>query len=72
MARNRRQSVLPSPVSVGIAVVITTVWAASFVADILIPKYDVNPLVHLIMMGVAGAAFGHGFFKNGNGGHNGK
>lgn len=47
----------------GIAILVSIVWAASFIADILIPGYDPSPFVHLAMMTVVGAAVGHGFIK---------
>lgn len=73
MGNGSRQTQLPAALTIGIAVVVTVVWAASFIADIFIKDYDVNPLVHFLMMVVAGAAFGHGFLKNGKekGGTNG-
>lgn len=49
----------------GIAIVITVVWATSFLADIFVKNYDPSPFVHFIMLAVAGAIFGHGFFKEG-------
>lgn len=55
-----------------IAIVITLVWAASFLADIFIPRYDVSPFVHMIMMGLAGAIFGKSFISGSNGNGNSK
>lgn len=43
-----------------IAIVVTTVWALSFVADVLLPQYNPNPYIGLIMMSVVGAIFGKG------------
>lgn len=54
-------------VSNAIAVIITIVWAASFMADIAIDEYSPSPFVHMIMMGLAGATFGQGFIKSVNG-----
>ena len=55
-------------VSTAIALVVTIVWAASFLADIVVKDYDPNPLVHFIMLAVVGAAFGHSVLRNGKGG----
>lgn len=55
-------------VSTAIAIVVTIVWAASFLADIVVKDYDPNPLVHFVMLAVVGAAFGHSVLKNGKGG----
>jgi uncharacterized membrane protein len=46
-----------------IAVVVTVVWTASFLADIFMEEYDPSPFVHLAMMAVVGAAFGTSMFK---------
>jgi uncharacterized membrane protein YeaQ/YmgE (transglycosylase-associated protein family) len=59
------KSPISQPIANGIAIVITVVWAASFIADIFIKDYDPSPFVHFIMLGVAGAIFGHSFFKSG-------
>ena len=55
----------------GIAILVSLVWAISFVADILITGYDPSPFIHLAMMTVVGAAVGHGFIRSGNGNGNG-
>lgn len=47
--------------STWIALVVTTVWALSFVADIFITGYDPSPFIHLAMMTVVGAIFGKNF-----------
>lgn len=49
----------------GIAVLVSTVWAISFIADILLKEYDPSPFIHLAMMTVVGAVVGHGFIKGG-------
>lgn len=54
-------------VSNAIAIVVTVVWAASFLADAFIESYDPPPSVHTIMMLVGGAAFADGIFRNRNG-----
>lgn len=45
----------------GIAIAITAVWAASFLADIAVTDYDPSPFLHMVMMGLAGAIFGRAF-----------
>lgn len=47
-----------------IALVVTTVWALSFIADIFVPGYNPSPFVHLAMMTVVGAIFGRNFLVN--------
>lgn len=51
----------------GMAVVITAVWALSFVADIFVKEYDPSPFLHMIMMGLATAVFGANFLTGANG-----
>lgn len=46
-----------------IAAVVTSVWALSFVADIIMPNYDPSPFVHLVMMAVVGSAVGTGLLN---------
>lgn len=46
-----------------IAMVITLVWAASFVADIVVPDYSPSPLIHMAMIGLGAAVFGSNFVK---------
>lgn len=50
-----------------IALVVTAVWAISFLADIILKSYEGSPYVHAIMMLVAGAAFSGQLIKK-NGG----
>lgn len=51
-----------------IAYIVSGVWAISFIADIaLLDKYDPNPLVHIVMMGVVGGIFGRNVLRK-NGG----
>lgn len=53
-----------------IAIVVTCVWAVSFLADIAMKTYEPSPYIHVIMMAVAGAAFGGGLIrKNGHDEH---
>lgn len=46
-----------------IALVVTAVWAISFLADIALKSYNGSPYVHAIMMVVAGAAFSGSLVK---------
>jgi hypothetical protein len=41
-----------------LAIVVTLVWSASFIADIAMESYDPSPLIHLAMMAILGAVFG--------------
>lgn len=56
-------------VATGLAIVITIVWAISFIVDVLVKGYDPPASVHALMMMVAGAVFGEGLLKTrkGNG-----
>jgi len=72
MANGNGRMPINRTVANAIAIVITAVWAASFIADIFIKDYDPSPFVHFIMLGVAGAIFGHSFFKSGENDLNGK
>lgn len=40
-----------------IALIVTIVWALSFVADVVIQNYEPSPYIHTVMLAVAGAAF---------------
>lgn len=46
-----------------IAITSLTLWAISFVLDAVIRTYDPPASIHIIMMTVAGAAFGGTIFK---------
>jgi hypothetical protein len=46
----------------GIAIVITTMWAVSYLVNILNPNYKVPDGLHPLMLLVAGAAFGNAVF----------
>lgn len=37
---------------------VTTIWALSFIADIIIADYSPSPYIHMAMMAVLGALFG--------------
>lgn len=50
-------------VRTAIALIITTVWAGSFVADIVVADYTPSPFLHMIMIGLAAAVFGSNFVK---------
>ena len=41
-----------------VVVLVSAVWGASFIADILIEDYNPSPYVHFAMMAVVGAATG--------------
>ncbi len=47
----------------GIAIVITAVWASTFIASIFLPMFQPSPFVHMAMLGLAAAVFGSGFVK---------
>lgn len=49
----------------GIAILVSLVWAISFICDIAIASYDPSPFIHLAMMTIVGAAVGHGFIQKG-------
>jgi hypothetical protein len=49
--------------AMGLAIVITTAWAISFMVDILVKTYDPPPSVHILMVGVAGSVFGEGLIR---------
>lgn len=67
-------TVVDKRIANGIAVTVTAVWAISFIADLFLKSYDPSPFIHMMMMGVAGAALGSAFWRGaggGNGGGNG-
>lgn len=47
-----------------VALVITMVWMASFLADIIVGDYDPSPFLHMIMMALAGTIFGKSFLRD--------
>jgi uncharacterized membrane protein len=57
-------AIVPKKLTNAIAIVVTFVWTASVLADILLPSYDPQPYVHFAMMAVVGAAFGASVFKD--------
>lgn len=48
----------------GLAAVITTAWAVSFIVDILDKSYEPPASVHALMLLVAGAVFGEGLLRS--------
>lgn len=67
MANNNSNGPLfSSNLTTGIAILVSVIWAASFIADIALPQYDPSPFVHLAMMTVVGAVVGRGFIKSGD------
>ena len=55
---------IPRPVAVGIACVITLVWAANVGATILVPSYEGNDTVNTAFMLLAGLVFALGKGKH--------
>lgn len=47
----------------GIAIIVTIIWATSFVLSAIVPDYSPPVSVHAVMMLVAGAAFGSSVLK---------
>ena len=43
-----------------VAGTITVAWAASVIADIVLPEYDPPPGIHSLMLTVSGGIFGQG------------
>jgi len=41
-----------------IALVVTVVWAASFVADVMMKNYNPPAQIHAVMLAIVGALFG--------------
>lgn len=50
-----------------IAIVVTTVWAASMIVDFFPTDYDPHSGIHLAMMAVVGALFGRQLWRRNNG-----
>jgi hypothetical protein len=55
-------------VRTAIALTITAVWAVGIVADGLSDKFQLSPLVHAAMLGLAASIFGSNFVKGMRGG----
>lgn len=51
---------LPKPLTYGILVLITTVWAVNFAATLLVPGYESDAYIHVIFMGTVGLLLGLG------------
>ncbi len=66
MGRNTHR--LPTWVSTFVVVVVVVVWAANFLADIFLPSYSPNPLVHGIMLMVVAAVLGLNISRRSNNG----
>ena len=47
----------------GIAVAITTVWAAGMTADVAMSTFAAPAAIHAIMLGLAASVFGSNFVK---------
>lgn len=62
------KDILPARIINVMAITITFVWAASFLADIIFKdSYDPSPYVHFIMMALVGSAFGRNLLRKGVG-----
>jgi hypothetical protein len=48
-----------------LAWIIVGAWGSSFVLDAVVTTYDPPPVIHALMMVVAGAAFGSTFIHKG-------
>lgn len=68
MAPLHRKSPNDQQIATILAIVITVVWAISFIVDIIVLEYNPSASVHALMMIVAGAVFGEGLIKTRNGG----
>lgn len=64
--RNGNREILKPEIVNGIAIVVTVIWAASFVADFLIPTYSPPATIHAAFMLIVGAVFGSQFLGGGN------
>lgn len=51
---------LPKPLTYGILILITAVWAANFGATLFIPSYESDAYIHVIFMGTVGLLLGLG------------
>lgn len=51
---------IPKPVASAIIVLVTIIWAANFVAPIVLPEYKPDVTINGIFMGIVGAAFAFG------------
>lgn len=57
---------MDEPLRTPLAVVITAVWAVSFIADLMLVDYTPSQYIHMIMLAVSGAIFGKSFIgRNG-------
>jgi len=46
-----------------VAAIVTVIWAASMIVDMLVPTYEVPALVHGLMAGIVGAITGKSLVK---------
>lgn len=58
MSKSDTKSIVNAKVVNGIAIVVTMVWAASFIADIFLVKYNPPSQIHAAMLIVVGSLFG--------------
>lgn len=63
---NGKRSIFDQRIVNGLAILVSVVWAVSFIADIVVKGYDPSPFIHLTMMAIVGAAVGRGFIKGGD------
>lgn len=47
---------IPRPLAVGIMLLVSVVWAADFVANIVIVGYESSELIHVAFMSIVGGA----------------
>ena len=55
----------------GIAIIVTLVWAVSYLSDIIVAGYSPSPFLHAALVLVMTAAFGLKALKKKNGGDDG-
>ena len=58
MGKQEDDSVIYAKVINGIAIAVTVVWSASFLADMMMPEYNPPSQIHTIMLAIVGAIFG--------------
>lgn len=51
----------------GIAIIVTIVWAGSFVADVSLDHYNPPSQIHMVMLAIVGSIFGFQFVHRGGG-----
>lgn len=50
-----------------IAIIVTLVWAGSFIADVTVSGYNPPSQIHVVMLGIVGSIFGFQIVHRGNG-----